>query len=314
MKQEDVSIIIPTFRRLEMLPKALDSAIASGAGEIIVIDNDSQDGTAEYVRSIPDPRVRLIEQPQNVGIWKNHRDGIAAATRPWIKFVHADDFLGDGGLARYCEAVDANTALVWANPTFFDHSTGEKKYYYKFDEPLRFSSTEYCKRLENTGWELGTPSHMMFRRESADLSDRVWENAQYSDVICGVKAARSGDVVLLPAGPINHGLHSDQISRTQGLEKHFERNFSTLDALLTDDDPWIRRYGALFGWAEVFAGMRSIVGWVRQNRRLPAWSAINWQMRCIRRLPLSILAGNLGAVFDMLSARYRPRPVTLSKD
>lgn len=52
MTEADVSIIIPTYKRRTMLPKAMKSALASGAGEIIVIDNKSEDGTAEYIRSI----------------------------------------------------------------------------------------------------------------------------------------------------------------------------------------------------------------------------------------------------------------------
>lgn len=313
MTEADVSIIIPTYKRRTMLPKAMKSALASGAGEIIVIDNKSEDGTAEYIRSISDPRVRLLIQPQNVGIWKNHRDGIAAATKKWIKFVHADDFLGENGLAAFCAATDDFTALVWANPIFFDHDTGSEVCLYALDAPLRFSSVEYCRRLEHTAWELGTPSHVMFRRDTVDLSEQVWENAQYSDVICALRAVRAGNVVLLPEGPINHGLHSDQISRTQGLETHFERNFNTLAVMLADNDPWIRSYGALFGWAETFVGLRSLAGWLLQNRRLPSADVWRWQGRILSMLPMRFLVRHPLKVFDMVKARYCRRPVRLAR-
>ncbi|XME04282.1 glycosyltransferase family 2 protein [Lachnospiraceae bacterium C1.1] len=60
---ESVSVIIPTYNRKGILAHAVDSVLAQTYKklELIIVDDGSDDGTEEYVRSISDSRVIYIK-------------------------------------------------------------------------------------------------------------------------------------------------------------------------------------------------------------------------------------------------------------
>jgi len=93
MLSPDVSVIIPTYNRISMLEEALASVYAQefdGVIEIIVVDDNSQDGTSEVVsRKYPD--VHLISLKQNVGVYAARNRALAEAKGKYIAFLDSDD-------------------------------------------------------------------------------------------------------------------------------------------------------------------------------------------------------------------------------
>lgn len=89
-----LSIIIPAYNEAQRLPATL-SAIFSWLGrqsfqvEVIVVDDGSRDGTAEYVRQ-SGYKIRLIQQPKNLGKGAAIRTGMLAATGEWRYTCDAD--------------------------------------------------------------------------------------------------------------------------------------------------------------------------------------------------------------------------------
>lgn len=89
----DVSIIIPTFNRISLLKKALESIYAqkySGTYEIIVIDDASQDGTSEMI-SKEHPDICLISLSENVGHGTARNHGIRHVKGKYVAFLDSDD-------------------------------------------------------------------------------------------------------------------------------------------------------------------------------------------------------------------------------
>lgn len=86
-----VSVIIPTYNRRELLSRALDSVMRQTrpADEIIVVDDGSDDGTAEMVAQNY-PTVICV-QHQNHGISYSRNRGVDRATGTWIAFLDNDD-------------------------------------------------------------------------------------------------------------------------------------------------------------------------------------------------------------------------------
>jgi glycosyltransferase involved in cell wall biosynthesis len=86
-----VSVIIPTFNRLEYLPRSLGSVLAQSYDdyELIVVDDGSTDQTIDAIQQ-DYPSVNLIVQ-QNKGVSAARNAGIQEASGEWIALLDSDD-------------------------------------------------------------------------------------------------------------------------------------------------------------------------------------------------------------------------------
>jgi len=97
----EVSIIIAAYRAERYIETSIRSALSQTRSdiEVIVVNDGSDDDTETIVRSISDPRLRLISQT-NHGQSAALNRGAAAARGRYLKFLDADDHLN----ARHIEA------------------------------------------------------------------------------------------------------------------------------------------------------------------------------------------------------------------
>lgn len=88
-----VSIIIPTHNRREALRRAIASVLAQSLTdfELIIVDDGSTDGTAQFVDAIDDRRVRPIVLPIRGGANAARNLGVAAARSELISLLDSDD-------------------------------------------------------------------------------------------------------------------------------------------------------------------------------------------------------------------------------
>src|SRR5258707_10954271 len=65
----DISVVLATYDRRHSLPRAIASVLAQDdvRFELIVVDDASRDGTADYLATLCDPRVRTIAAERNGG-------------------------------------------------------------------------------------------------------------------------------------------------------------------------------------------------------------------------------------------------------
>ncbi len=91
MQKPEVSVVIPTFNRCDMIIRALDSVYAQHLrpSEIIVVDDGSTDSTVTQIQHRY-PEVILIRQA-NHGVSHARNRGIDAAHGQWIAFLDSDD-------------------------------------------------------------------------------------------------------------------------------------------------------------------------------------------------------------------------------
>lgn len=108
-----VSVIIPTLNMARYLPDAIASIARQDRAvtEVIVIDSESTDGTADLVvgykkAGVP---IQLLEIAK-VGPSAARNKGIAAAKSDFIAFLDADDLWPDGKVARQLDYLDAFAA------------------------------------------------------------------------------------------------------------------------------------------------------------------------------------------------------------
>ncbi|MEN8148967.1 MAG: glycosyltransferase [Planctomycetota bacterium] len=110
MRRVRVSVVIPTYNRRDLLPRAVESAAAriTGDDEIIVVDDGSTDGTADAIRN--DSRVTLIET-ENRGPAAARNAAIEVATGRFLAFLDSDDAWYPTGLDEQVEALDKDDSL-----------------------------------------------------------------------------------------------------------------------------------------------------------------------------------------------------------
>src|SRR5262245_23694357 len=103
----EVSVVIPTHNRLEVLAEvlqALEFQYAAPAFEVVVVDDGSTDGTGEWLRS------RTFQVPLRAIVQENHgpaaarNTGVAAASGRWVAFLGDDTVPSPGWLAAHREA------------------------------------------------------------------------------------------------------------------------------------------------------------------------------------------------------------------
>ncbi|MGH2821416.1 MAG: glycosyltransferase family 2 protein [Thermoleophilaceae bacterium] len=65
-----IAIVVLTHNRVQLLQKCVENVLlrtSDETREIVIWDNGSTDGTAEYLRSLDDPRFRVLRSDTNVG-------------------------------------------------------------------------------------------------------------------------------------------------------------------------------------------------------------------------------------------------------
>ena len=65
-----IAVVVLTFDRLHLLRKCVERVLArtsAATSEIVVWDNNSADGTAEYLDSLDDPRITVVHHRENIG-------------------------------------------------------------------------------------------------------------------------------------------------------------------------------------------------------------------------------------------------------
>ena len=105
-----MTVVVVTYNVREFLAQALESLRRAGAGitaEVIVVDNDSADGSAAMVRE-HFPEVRLIENRENVGFAQANNQAIGVARGRHVLVLNPDTLVQEDTLRTLVAFMDAH--------------------------------------------------------------------------------------------------------------------------------------------------------------------------------------------------------------
>lgn len=113
-----VTVVMVTFNSKGTLPRALAGVKASferGLCTCIVVDNDSGDGTADYVRD-EHPWVDLVRAGANLGFGRGNNRGFARASSEYVLLLNPDADLTPTALLQLVEFLDREPRVGIAGP------------------------------------------------------------------------------------------------------------------------------------------------------------------------------------------------------
>ena len=207
-----VTVIIPTFNRAALLPKAVESVLAQTFQdfEIVLVDDASSDSTPNVIRGFSDPRIRYVRHDSNRGIAVARNTGVANARGRFIAFLDDDDEWLPVKLERQIEILENSSRSVGAVYSAFekvDKDTGERVAVVR---PAKSGHilNELCMR----NW-IGTASTVCLKRECFEevgwFDERVTFGEEYD---MWIRIAHRYDFKYLDEILVRYGVHSFQLS------------------------------------------------------------------------------------------------------
>ena len=231
----DISVIIPTLDRYELLRRALDSVLkqTKKPREIIVVDNGSKDNTHQMVTSLFSCVNYLKENKGGVSAARNK--GILSSKSKWIALLDSDDVWKP-------EKLEKQITFHINNPKYRLIHTNE--IWYRNGEFLN-----QHKKHEKSGGNIFknslslccvSPSSVLLKKDIFDeygYFDESLEVCEDYDMWIRISAKEEVGYIDDPL-VIKHGGHSDQLSkkywgmdrfRIESLEKNLNSNWFTIE-------------------------------------------------------------------------------------
>ena len=222
----NISVVIPTFNRIETLKRAIQSVVMQSYApyEIIVIDDGSNDGTKEWLKD-NFPNVKYIYQ-MNSGVSSARNKGIKFARGDWIALLDSDDEWLPSKLKDQAKEIELNPAAkflhtneIWIrNGVRVNQMKKHKKYGgYIFEKCL-----DMCRI---------SPSSVLIKKDIFDEIGMFDETLKVcEDYDLWLRFASKYPVHFLDQPLIKkYGGHSDQLSKVDdGIESYRIRSLKKI--------------------------------------------------------------------------------------
>lgn len=179
-----VSFVVPVYNKAAHLPRVIEQISRQKGAfrrQFVFVDDGSTDGSLDIVRRETEGWDNLvIERQPNAGSAHATNRGIAAATEGFIKFVDADDLIGDHATAILLDALRGSDACLaygravrYAAPDVLDLDfASERPMIERIDAPLRpairnsmFNPSQFLARTDAVKAVGGCDERVVFSQE-----------------------------------------------------------------------------------------------------------------------------------------------------
>jgi glycosyltransferase involved in cell wall biosynthesis len=215
-----VSVLIPTFSRVRLLARAIESVCAQTFEdwELVVVDDGPSQEIAELVRAEPDPRVRLVRHAENRGVAAARNTGIAASSGRYVAFLDDDDIWLEAKLERQFAEAERHDHPVVHTLVYVASGSGEI-----FERP-----SERGFRLFREVAAAGYPYSWLLRRSSFQINSFLVRRrcidgiGGFDETLSGVddldfvhRLRRAYDLHLLDEPLVKYCFHSENQGNTK---------------------------------------------------------------------------------------------------
>jgi glycosyltransferase involved in cell wall biosynthesis len=109
-----VSFVVLCYRLAHLLPECINSILSQTYRdfEVLIMDDQSPDNTADVAKSFRDPRVKYVLNEKNLGVLRNENEGVRLSRGKYVWIISADDYLRRPYiLQRYVELMEENSGV-----------------------------------------------------------------------------------------------------------------------------------------------------------------------------------------------------------
>ncbi len=183
--QPRASIAIPLYNCESHIRETIGSVLAQTFNdfELVVVDDQSPDRSAEIVKSFSDPRIRYKLNPERLGFFGNWNACLELMNGTYCKLLPHDDTLEPTCLEKQVKVLDENpeVELVHCARKIIDPE-GKVVAVRRQKEPGGAKdSNASLRRIVRSGTNpLGEPAAVMFRRETKDRIEGFSDADMYS--------------------------------------------------------------------------------------------------------------------------------------
>ena len=145
-----ISVVIPLFNKQGSIRSTIESVLAQSFRdfELIIVDDGSTDGSMAAIKSINDPRIRLIKK-RNGGVSSARNEGIRRATGEYVAFLDGDDLWEPGFLAEVISLVQFYPEAGIIGTSYYFLENGKMR---RAEKPL---ADGFHGIIDNTSWDKG---------------------------------------------------------------------------------------------------------------------------------------------------------------
>jgi glycosyltransferase involved in cell wall biosynthesis len=193
-----VTVLLPVFNAGAPLQRAIESILAQDFAdfEFLIIDDASNDGSAEAVRSwaARDSRIRAVFHDANAGLAATLNEGLRLARGELVARMDQDDESLRNRVRVQAEFMRAHPHVVVAG-TFVYHMGAKPRY----DRLVTFATdAKTIREALRTANPLYHPSVILRRREILDLGGYRDEFRNAEDYDLWLRASKRYDLAVIP--------------------------------------------------------------------------------------------------------------------
>lgn len=134
-KTDSIAVVIINYNTCQELQACLGSIKPEEAGEVVVVDNNSSDGSVEMVRS-KYPWVMLHANRTNLGYGAGANQAIAGCTTQYVLLLNSDTRLQPGALEALSRYLDQHPEAAIVGPRLVNSDGTLQASCYPFPGPL----------------------------------------------------------------------------------------------------------------------------------------------------------------------------------
>jgi len=234
--------MIPTFNQEDFIGEAIESAMAQDYKniEIIISDDNSQDGTREKVKKyLLDKRIKYFRNEVNLGRVMNYRKLLNEYSNgDWVVNLDGDDYFSDNEFIskainsiKFAEKIGATIVAYLANHRSLQ-KIDSKLIIARLDEhSLVMSGREYFINYYN----IGGFTHMacIYKRDLGIITKIYSCDLVAADFLSIMRLALNGDFILADYEVGTWRRHSKNVSQTN-LKRKYRDNIYVIESLAND--------------------------------------------------------------------------------